>query len=177
MTNIRVLQADEIDRALFGAFIRRQVVDECVRREGDEWVVRSDPFIDDWSEEDYAVLVACLRNTILTGGLVLGAFLPSGELKGFASVEGELFGGQNAYLDLTSLHVSQDMRRSGLGKKLFSLAAQWAREQGARKLYISSHSAIETQRFYQALGCVDAAQVNLAHVEAEPFDRQLEYVL
>ena len=34
----------------------------------------------------------------------------------------------------------------------------------------SAHSAIETQRFYRSLGCVDAAQPLQKHVEAEPFD-------
>ena len=42
---------------------------------------------------------------------------------------------------------------------------------------ISAHSAIETQRFYRSLGCVDAAQPLQKHVEAEPFDCQLEYRL
>ena len=41
----------------------------------------------------------------------------------------------------------------------------------------SAHSAIETQRFYRSLGCVDAAQPLQKHVEAEPFDCQLEYDL
>ena len=43
--------------------------------------------------------------------------------------------------------------------------------------YISSHSALESQAFYAAMGCVDAVETNRQHVEAEPFDRQLEYVL
>lgn len=37
-------------------------------------VIKSDPFIDDWSEEDYAFLVSCLKNTLATGGFVYGAF-------------------------------------------------------------------------------------------------------
>ena len=81
------------------------------------------------------------------------------------------------YLDLSALHVSEDLRRSGVGRALFLAAADWARRQGARKLYISSHSALESQAFYAAMGCVDAAETNRQHVEAEPFDRQLEYVL
>lgn len=51
----------EIDRSLFRGFTRRQVVTDCLRREGDKWVIKSDPFIDDWSEEDYAFLVTCLK--------------------------------------------------------------------------------------------------------------------
>lgn len=176
MIEYRILQEQEIDRGLFRAFVRRQVVDQCLRREHDVWVVRSDPFIDDWTEEEYRLLIDCLRNTARTGGFVCGAFA-NGELKGFASVESERFGCENQYLDLSSLHVSEDMRRNGIGKTLFLAAADWARKQGAEKLYISSHSAVESQAFYRSLGCADAVEYNRKHVEAEPYDRQLEYVL
>ena len=64
MTEYRELAVDEINRGLFAGFIRRQVVDLCRRRENGLWVVRPDPFIDDWSEEDYAFLIRCLRNTV-----------------------------------------------------------------------------------------------------------------
>ncbi len=176
MIEYRILQEEEIDRSLFRSFIRHQVVDQCLRRENGAWVVRSDPFIDDWTEADYQTLVRCLRNTVRTGGLVLGAF-SDGALKGFVSVENGFFGGENRYFDLSSIHVSEDMRRNGIGKELFMAAAAWAREQGAKKLYISSHSAIESQAFYRSMGCVEAAEYNQKHVEAEPYDCQLEYVL
>lgn len=176
MIEYRILQEPEIDRELFSAFVRRQVVDQCLRRENDAWVVRSDPFVDDWTDADYRFLADCLRNTVHTGGFVCGAF-SDGKLKGFVSAESGLFGGENRYCDLTSLHVSQDMRRNGIGKALFLAASEWAKKQSAKKLYISSHSAIETQRFYRSMGCVDAAEYNQKHVEAEPYDCQLEYVL
>jgi len=176
MIEYRVLREQEIDRGLFRAFIRRQVVDQCLRRENGAWVVRSDPFVDDWTEEDYQTLVRALRHTIRTGGFVRGAF-SDGELKGFASAESGFFGGENRYLDLSSLHVSEDMRRAGIGKALFLSAAEWARKQGAKKLYISAHSAIESQAFYRAMGCAEAAEYNQEHVEAEPYDCQMEYLL
>lgn len=162
----------EIDRSLFRGFIRRQVVTDCLRREGDKWVIKSDPFIDDWSEEDYAFLVTCLKNTLSSGGFVYGAF-EQNVLKGFVSVEPKLMDG--GYLDLSSIHVSEDMRGQGIGKALFRAAADWAKAHGAKRLYISSHSAAESQAFYKAMGCVDAEICNKEHSEAEPFDRQLEY--
>ena len=160
MAEYRPLAADEIDRELFRSFIRRQVVVKCWRRdEAGGWVVRDDPFIDDWSEEDYHALASCLRNTVQTGGVVYAAFV-GGVLKG--------------YLDLTNIHVSQDMRGGGMGRALFRLARDWARAHGARKLYISAHSAVETQAFYRSLGCVEAEVYHQGHAEAEPFDCQLE---
>lgn len=167
------MREDEINRALFARFVRRQVVTDCLRREGGGWVVRRAPFVDDWSEEDYAFLVRCLQSTLRAGGLLLGAF-ESGALVGFASVEKPPYGSAGQYRDLSSLHVSQDRRGRGIGRALFAAAKDWAGRQGAAKLYISSHSAVETQAFYAAMGCVDAAEPWQKHVEQEPFDRQLE---
>lgn len=172
----RELNENEICRNLFQQFIRRQNVVKCWRREGGQWLIKDAPFIDDWSEADYQVLITCLKNTIATGGFVYGAFC-GGVLKGFASVEAALFGSNGEYLDLTSLHVSEDMRGKGIGKTLFLEAGRWAKEHGGRKLYISGHSAVETQAFYKAMGCVEAQEYNQQHVEAEPFDCQLEYRL
>lgn len=173
MSEYRNLHSDEIDRKLFSGFIRRQIVSKVWRNENGVLVIREEPFIDDWDDADYGILVSCLKNTILTGGLVFGAFL-SGALKGFVSVEAILFGGRHKYLDLTSLHVSEDMRSMGIGSALFRVAKDWARAHGAKKLYISAHSAVETQAFYRKMGCVEAAVHNKAHMEAEPYDCQLE---
>ena len=176
MIEYRVLQERDIDRSLFQGFIRHQVVDQCLRKEAGGWVIKSEPFVDDWTEEQYQFLVQCLKNTVRDGGFVCGAFV-SGVLKGFVAVESGLFGGENRYLDLQSLHVSEDMRRSGIGTALFQAASKWAKQQGAAKLYISAHSAIESQRFYRAMGCVEAAEYKKEHVEAEPYDFQMEYNL
>lgn len=174
MITYRELNENEFCRELFDGFIRHQTVTKCFRRENGKWVIKNDPFIDDWSENDYKFLVKCLKNTLNTGGFVYGAF-SNNVLKGFASVEADFF--HNEYLDLSSLHVSEEMRGRGIGKKLFLAAAKWAYKKGACKLYISSHSAAETQYFYRGLGCVDALVYNKKHVEAEPYDCQLEYVM
>ena len=87
----KVLSGEEINRALFRHFIRRQKVTKCWRKVGGVWCVQDVAFIDDWTEEDYAELVRCLHNTVETGGLVMGAFVHE-ELKGFVSVESGLFG-------------------------------------------------------------------------------------
>ncbi|HIW73964.1 MAG TPA: GNAT family N-acetyltransferase [Firmicutes bacterium] len=173
---IRKLKESEIGRELFRSFDRRQVVTQCLRRRNGVWQAEYAPFIDQWSEEDYGTLICCLRRTVRSGGVVFAAF-PDGKCKGFVSVEPALFGLRREYMDLSSLHVSEELRGQGLGRLLFRKAAAWAREHGARKLYISSHSAVETQAFYQAMGCVDAVEIHEAHAQQEPFDRPLEYRL
>lgn len=203
MLQYRPLQEQELCRDLFQSFIRRQVVTKCWRKDNgtsseirnktvngtdnkandkpgkspsSKWVIKDAPFIDDWTESDYQVLISCLKNTLRTGGFVYAAFL-DGALKGFVSVEAGLFGGGQKYLDLSSIHVSADMRHKGIGKELFIAAKRWAKAQGAGKLYISAHSAVESQAFYRKMGCVEAEEYNEKHVEAEPFDCQLECIL
>jgi len=176
MVYYRELAISEINFELFHAFQRKQVVTDCWRKEKDKWVIKSDPFIDDWGNEEYEELFRCLKNTIATGGLVYGAFVQD-ELKGFVSVEGALMGSNSQYMDLSAIHVSQDMRGQGIGRELFSIAKRFAREKNAKKLYISAHSAVESQAFYHAMGCVEAKEYNLEHVEKEPYDCQLECIL
>lgn len=173
MIQYRKLDINEIELPLFHSFQRRQVVTDCWRKEDGKWVVKSAPFIDDWGEKEYEILVSCLKNTVATGGLVYGAFA-DGELKGFVSVEGTPMGSELQYMDLSSIHVSEDMRGQGIGRELFSAARRFAREKKAKKLYISAHSAVESQAFYKAMGCVEAEEYNAEHVEKEPYDCQLE---
>lgn len=169
----RTLNIDEISTDLFSAFVRKQIVTKCWRKEDNKWVVKDAPFIDDWKDSDYEFLVSCLKNTIATGGLVCGAFI-NGKLKGFVSVEGKSIGSANQYMDLSSIHVSQDARRHGIGRELFLTAKRFAGERKAKKLYISAHSAVESQAFYRAMGCVEAQEYIREHVEKEPYDCQLE---
>ncbi|MBE5967066.1 MAG: GNAT family N-acetyltransferase [Lachnospiraceae bacterium] len=167
------LKTDEINRELFSHFQRHQTVTLCWRKIDEKWCIKDDPFTDDWTEEEYNELVTCLKDTAASGGVVFGAFSDQ-TLKGFTSVEAPLFGSNREYLDLSSIHVSEDMRGKGIGKELFQLAKTWAKEHGAKKLYISAHSAVESQAFYHAMGCVEAQEYNPYHVQKEPYDCQLE---
>jgi len=176
MVQYQRLYADDISRDLFDGFIRRQTVTKCWRKVNGVWLVKDAPFIDDWTEQDYQTLVAQLRALLAANGYVSGGFC-GGKLKGFVSAAAGRLGPRREYLDLTNLHVSADMRRKGIGKQLFLAAAEWARETGAEKLYISAHSAVESQAFYRAMGCVEAQSYQMEHVEAEPYDCQLEYRL
>ena len=170
------LTIDMICRDLFSHFIRQQKVTQCWRKCGETWLVKDVVFTDDWDEGDYTNLIICLKNTVATGGVVFGVFA-NGVLKGFASVEPNSFGKHGEYMDLSSIHVSQEIRGNGIGKELFHLTKEWAKGNGAQKLYISSHSSVETQAFYRAMGCVEALEYDLKHSSAEPYDCQLECVL
>lgn len=135
----RALYADEICRELFNDFIRHQIVTKCWRKENGKWIIKDAPFVDDWIEKDYQILVSCLKNTVLSNGLVYAAFY-DGNLKGFVSVEPEIFGGEQGYCDLSSIHISEDMRNKGIGKTLFL-----KRRNGLNKKGLKNSTYLRTQ--------------------------------
>lgn len=173
---IREIQKTELTPALFVDFYRHQLVTKCWRKINGSWLIIDNPFTEDWGEKDFVLLAECLRNTIAAGGVVFGAMIDK-KLKGFASVENSFFGSKLQYLELSSIHVSEDCRGSGLGRRLMNCAKTWAKAQGAEKLYISAHSSVESQAFYKAMRCIEAEEYSQFHVEKEPCDCQLEVVV
>ena len=174
---IIMIADNELNTALFADFSRHQNITKCWRKVDGKWIIIDNPFVEDWGKAEYEELVRDLKHTIKTGGAVYGAFDEGGRLVGFVSVENELFGSKKQYIELSSMHVTEDMRGRGIGKRLFLTAACWAKEQGAEKLYISGHSSVESQAFYKAMGCREAEEYSAYHVEKEPCDCQLELPL
>lgn len=170
----RELDIKELNINLFKNFERYQDVKKCWRKIDGEWILKDIAFVEKWGEVDYEELVNYLTNTINSGGSVYAAF-NNNRLIGFASLENERFGTENQYLQLSNIHVSNESRGLGIGKKLFNIMVEEAKKRGAKKLYISSHSSEETRAFYDRLGCVEAEEYNKKLVELEPCDCQLEY--
>lgn len=170
----RELEKAEIDISLFAYFNRYQDVSRCWRKENGEWTLKEIAFTEQWGLSEYAYLGECLQNTIKTGGAVFGAFY-NNVLVGFASIENQFLGFHKQYLQLSNLHISYENRGMGIGKKLFFLTCERAKELGAQKLYMSAHSSQETQSFYKIMGCVEAMEYNDKLVAEEPYDCQLEY--
>lgn len=176
--NIRIRRIKEktLSEALFTEFNRHQEVTRCFRARGGKWLICDIGFTEEWGENEKKELVRCLANTLKTGGIIYGAF-DGNRLVGFMSVEKQRFGSKNQYVELTSLHVDADYRRYGLGKQLFECAVSSASSLGAKKLYISGHSSVESQAFYRKMGCVETLEFNPECLEREPCDCQLEYIL
>ena len=114
--------------------------------------------------------------TIEQNGFAYGAFC-EGKVVGYILVSTKFFGSSQQYIELLLYHVSEPYRRQGIGKELFHLACNRAKELGAKKLYISAHSSKESQAAYRKLGCMEALEINQAIAENEPFDVQLEFAL
>ncbi len=149
----RKIQPEEIEPGLFSQFQRFQKVEKCWRKEEGQWVLKDIAFTEDWDAADYRRVCAQLTKVLAQGGAVWGAFFQN-TLKGFASVEKNLIGSSGQYAVLAEMHVSQ-----------------------AKKLYISAMSAAESQAFYHSMGCVEALEYDPCHVEKEPCDVQMEFLL
>lgn len=174
---LRELSLAELRPDLLDGFERRQEVRRVARIVGGQKVLRDNPFVDDWDGEERRLIIqedfsGCLRG----GGSVFGVF-QAGGLVAFATLMRPPFGSRKQYVQLMQLHVSTALRRSGLGRRLFLACARRARAWGAERIYLSAHSAEETQAFYTSLGCVDAEEVEERIAACEPCDIQLEYRL
>ncbi len=171
------LTLNDLRSGLLETFNRYQEVKRVWRTVKGQRCLVAEPFIDQWDLETKKEIVSedlfyCLKD----GGIVNCAQY-NGEIIAFSSLLRSLFGSEQQYADLMQLHVSYEYRHRGLGRQLFEKCVKQAELWGARKLYISSHSAEETYAFYSSMGCVDAVEINQHHVELEPFDIQLEYVI
>lgn len=173
---VRELNIHDINNNLLEYFNRYQEVTKALRVENGKKVIKDIRFIELWDDNKKQEVIKEFRETLLSNGTLFGAF-EGIKLVGFASLSGFRLGENKEYIQLLQLHVSNDFRGKGIGQMLFNSCTEKASRLGARKLYISAHSAVETQSFYTRVGCVDARWLYKEQVELEPYDCQLEYEL
>ena len=71
-----------------------------------------------------------------------------GRVQGFAAATGTI-----DQAELESIAVAEGVRRGGMGSDLLAAVCAWARQNGARSLFLEVRSASRgAQEFYQALG-------------------------
>ena len=157
-------------------FVRHQTVTECWRKIDNDWKLVPNAYEESWSQVGCRETAEDMARHINLDQTGFGAF--DGErIIGFATVSHRIFGLTARYVQLVCFQISEEYRRQGIGRKLFSMACEEARRLGADKLYISAHSSKESQAAYRALGCTPAEEVNEGLAAAEPFDVQMEYRL
>lgn len=157
-------------------FVRRQEVRSCWRRVEGRLALQSIAYTEDLTLAERRQFAAALSSRLDRDCTAYGAFAGYGVM-GYAVLPHARFGSAEQYVDLEEFYVSEPLRGRGIGRTLFRLVCDRARELGASKLYISAHSAQETIAAYRALGCVDAEEINQRLAEREPCDLQLEYPL
>ncbi|MCM1289397.1 MAG: GNAT family N-acetyltransferase [Corallococcus sp.] len=157
-------------------FKRRQEVKNCWRKVGNGYILLPVSYTEDWTLSERRNLAEKIVRELSSGSRAFGAII-DGKTVGFALIIGKRFGSENQYVDLAELHVSEPYRRKGIGKTLFQIACDAAKELGGTKLYISAHSAEESIAAYKSYGCTLAKEINRTLAEKEPCDLQLEYRL
>ena len=157
-------------------FVRHQTVTACWRKTDSDWKLVPILYEENWSLEQCREIAENVRLHMNLDQTGFGAFIGE-RIVGFATVSHHIFGATARYAELVCFQISEEYRRQGIGRKLFSMACEEARRLGAEKLYISSHSSKESQAAYRALGCTPAEEINARLVAEEPFDVQLEYRL
>ncbi len=172
----RQLTGEMVTPEFLDGFDRYQEVKRCLVKDCDQWVLQDLAFIEDWNPERKREIAAELHNCLVQYGLAYGAYCGS-LLVGFASLSPIRFGSRSQYMQMTMLQVSYEYRGRGIGKQLFRLICDAAAQAGAERLYLSTHTAEESQAFYHAMGCVDAQEINHTLADLEPYDRQMEAVL
>lgn len=128
----------------------------------------------DWAN-GYEHHYSNLKKAILNKGVAFGAFKSDGRLLGFSTINPDFFGEKFNYVLLDQLFISLEYRNKGIGKKLFMLCADVAREWNSDKIYICAGSAEETIAFYFAIGCNEAVEINKDLYESDPNHYQLEF--
>lgn len=139
-------------------------------------LVEIDYFDPSWPN-GYEAHLNNLVETVVGEGMAVGAFDHRQKMIGFVAVKRDFFGETARYVLLDQLFISREARGKGIGRKLFAVAAEAAKQWGAEKFYICAGSAEETIAFYKALGCEAAVEVNEALSDGDPRDLQMEYIL
>lgn len=174
--SFRHLELQEVTDDILKDFIRYHEVTTICYMDGGEIKTRENPFTEDWDADEKLGIIQEMREAITSGGVLIGAF-DNRRLIGFGSVDGMDLGDEGEYRQMHLLYVSCDYQGYGLGKNLFKMCADYTKNIGKDKLYVSSHCSLETVSFYRGMGCQKTTWIYEKQVELEPYDIQLECVL
>jgi predicted N-acetyltransferase YhbS len=171
----RALSRDEIEKVW--TIDRREVIDAVYYLENGELVLKPEHYdMRGWPAGEAAKYTPALKACYDAGGWFYGLF-DGEELAAVVVLENRFIGRKKDLLQLKFLHVSNRYRSTGLGKRLFGLAADEARRRGARGMYISATPSERTVGFYLGLGCEVADEPDPELLALEPDDIHLEFDL
>lgn len=156
---------------------RREVIENFYYLKDGKLVLKPEHYaMRGWPTGEPELYTPILMDCFDRGGHFWGAF--SGELLvGVVVLENRFIGSAKDTLQMKFLHVGNNYRKQGLGKKLFFLAVEKALELEAKKLYISATPSENTIDFYLNLGCVLATEIDEELYALEPEDIHLEFDL
>ncbi|AIO18554.1 DNA alkylation repair enzyme [Candidatus Izimaplasma bacterium HR1] len=155
-------------------YIRFQETTEVYYVEDNEMKLKNNNFLEDWDQEKLINVSRTLKDAVKNGGVLYAAY-DQKQIIGFAVLDTKMF--FDEYMNVPYIHSSKGYRGYGIGSYLFYLISQEAYKRGAKKLYISTHPAKESQMFYLARGCRITENINKELLALEPYDIQHEYLI
>ena len=129
-----------------------------------------------WRSDAAAKETPGLLDCFDRGGTFVGVF-DAEALIGMSVLESARVGRGRDQMQLAYLYVSRTYRGRGVGMRLFEAAVSFARDAGAKALYVSAAPTENTVDFYLNRGCVLAPEPDPALLAAEPDDIHLVYPL
>lgn len=168
----RELNKSEID--LIWKIDRSEIIENVYYYEDGALVLKPEHYdLRGWPPPGPEEYTPILADCIERGGWFFGLF-DDEDMVGVVILENEFIGSKKDQLQLKFLHISQAYRGQGLGKKLFELARDKAREKGAKRLYVSATPSERTIHFYQSMGCTVTKELDPDLFKLEPEDIHLE---
>jgi predicted N-acetyltransferase YhbS len=153
---------------------RREVIDNIYYLIDGKLVLKPEHYdVQGWPPGEPELYTPLLLECFDRGGWLYGVF-DTDQLVAAVVLESKFIGPRHDLLQLKALHVSSAYRGQGLGRHLFELAKQQARERGAHGLYISATPSEHTVNFYLRLGCVVTPTPDPELFAFEPEDIHLE---
>lgn len=172
---LRLLKRDEVE--LIWTIDRSEVHHHVYELRGGQLVRTPKYFeIPGWRPDAVEKETPALLDSFDRGGTFLGVF-DAETLIGIGVLESARVGRGRDRMQLAYLYVSRPYRGRGVGTQLFDAAASFAREAGARELYVSATPTENTVDFYLNRGCVLAPEPDPRLLAAEPDDIHLLYPL
>jgi predicted N-acetyltransferase YhbS len=172
MVTIRDLARNEIED--IWSIDRREVIENVYHLEHGSLVLKPEHYdVQGWPPGEAEFYTPLLQESFDRGGWFSGAF-NGATLVGVAILDNKFIGRDKDQLQLKFLHVSRDYRKLGLGRQLFDLARDKARERGAKQMYISATPSENTVNFYLKRGAVVTNEPDPELFELEPEDIHLE---
>ena len=129
-----------------------------------------------WPPDERKIYEPLLKDCYKRGGFFLGGFI-NGTLKAIVILESKWIGRNGDTLQLKFLHIDRAFRRKGIGRFLFEKALERAKQQNAKRIYISSCENKNTVEFYKHLGCKITDEIDQELRKFEPNDIHMDYIV
>jgi len=151
MSNIEIkeLKIKDINDDFLIDFNRYLEIVDCYIKDNEEWIIvyNENKSTITWDKKYKEHKIENIINIIKNNGFVIGAY-ENNKLIGFACLLNEVFGTKKQYLELKYLFISKGYREKGIGRKLFLLCVEKAKEMGVKKLYIRAGKSLDTKKYF-----------------------------